>query len=101
MCPDAAADLLSPQHLTGGSFYAVIASESFSLRCRSRRRVRQQLVHADVSFHARYTHTRTGAGHGYQNVSIVVNAQGLGSQAYKPSPLTVAIGTTVRWTNDD
>ena len=38
---------------------------------------------------------------GTQNVSIVVNAQGLGSQAYKPSPLTVGIGTTVRWTNDD
>ena len=38
---------------------------------------------------------------GTQNVSIVVNSQGLGSQAYRPNPLTVAIGTTVRWTNDD
>jgi len=34
-------------------------------------------------------------------VSIVVNATILGDQAYSPSPLTVRVGETVTWTNDD
>jgi len=38
---------------------------------------------------------------GTQNVSIVANSQSLGSKAYSPNPLTIAVGTTVRWTNDD
>jgi plastocyanin len=38
---------------------------------------------------------------GTQNVSIVVNSQGLGPNAYNPSPVTIAAGTTVRWTNND
>jgi plastocyanin len=38
---------------------------------------------------------------GTQNVSIVVNSRTLGSNAYSPNPLTIAKGTTVRWTNND
>jgi plastocyanin len=38
---------------------------------------------------------------GTQNVSIVANSRTLGSNAYKPNPLTIAKGTAVRWTNDD
>ena len=34
-------------------------------------------------------------------VSIVRGASILTTTAYNPSPLTVASGTTVRWTNDD
>jgi plastocyanin len=34
-------------------------------------------------------------------VSIPVNAQGLGTSAFNPNPLTVSAGTTVRWTNND
>ena len=34
-------------------------------------------------------------------VSIVTGASTLGTRAYNPSPLTVASGSTVRWTNDD
>jgi plastocyanin len=34
-------------------------------------------------------------------VTIVPGARTLGSQAYSPNPLTVAVGTTVTWTNGD
>lgn len=34
-------------------------------------------------------------------VSIPMNARTLGPSAFNPSPLTIAVGTTVRWTNDD
>jgi plastocyanin len=34
-------------------------------------------------------------------VSIPVNARTLGSAAFVPNPLTIATGTTVRWTNND
>jgi plastocyanin len=34
-------------------------------------------------------------------VSIPVGATTLGTRAYNPNPVTVAPGTTVRWTNDD
>ena len=34
-------------------------------------------------------------------VSIPVNASGLGTSAFSPNPLTVPVGTTVRWTNND
>ncbi len=34
-------------------------------------------------------------------VSIPMNARTLGASAFNPSPVTVAVGTTVRWTNDD
>ena len=34
-------------------------------------------------------------------VSIPMNARTLGASAFNPSPLTIAAGTTVRWTNDD
>jgi len=34
-------------------------------------------------------------------VSIPMNARTLGPSAFNPSPLTISVGTTVRWTNDD
>ena len=34
-------------------------------------------------------------------VSIPVNARTLGTGAFNPNPLTVPVGTTVRWTNND
>ena len=35
------------------------------------------------------------------SVSIPVGAQALGTAAYVPNPVTVAAGSTVRWTNND
>src|SRR5262245_27309556 len=35
------------------------------------------------------------------NVTIPQNAAGRGSNAYAPNPLTVAVGSTVTWTNND
>lgn len=35
------------------------------------------------------------------SVSIVSGARALGANAYSPSPLTVAVGTTVTWVNND
>ena len=35
------------------------------------------------------------------NVLIPMNAQGLGSNAYSPNPVTVTAGTTVTWVNND
>jgi plastocyanin len=34
-------------------------------------------------------------------VAIVMNAATLGAKAFNPNPLTVAIGTSVTWTNTD
>jgi plastocyanin len=34
-------------------------------------------------------------------VSIPVGARTLGTSAFSPSPLTIPVGTTVRWTNND
>ena len=34
-------------------------------------------------------------------VSIPIGASSLGSRAYVPTPVTIAPGGTVRWTNDD
>src|SRR5690349_14125559 len=34
-------------------------------------------------------------------VSIVSGAQSLASRAYSPNPITVAVGTSVTWTNND
>jgi plastocyanin len=38
---------------------------------------------------------------GANGVAIQSGAQSLGSAAYKPNPITVAVGTTVSWTNGD
>src|SRR5258705_13573607 len=38
---------------------------------------------------------------GTVTVSIPIGASTLGTRAFNPSPVTVASGTTVRWTNDD
>jgi plastocyanin len=35
------------------------------------------------------------------NASIVSGARTLGSNAYSPNPINVAVGTTVVWTNND
>jgi plastocyanin len=40
-------------------------------------------------------------GTGSTPVSIPVNAQTLGASAFNPSPLTIPVGATVRWTNND
>ncbi|HEY7172466.1 MAG TPA: plastocyanin/azurin family copper-binding protein [Vicinamibacterales bacterium] len=34
-------------------------------------------------------------------VSIVMNSSGLTTNAYSPNPITVAVGTTVTWMNND
>jgi plastocyanin len=43
----------------------------------------------------------TDATAGAMTITIVQGANGLGLNAYSPNPATVAVGTTVTWTNGD
>ena len=47
------------------------------------------------------TTTPTAPATGSTPVSIPVNARTLAAGAFVPNPLTIATGTTVRWTNND
>jgi plastocyanin len=45
--------------------------------------------------------TPSSTSTGTSAVSIPMGASSLGSNAFNPNPLTVSVGATVRWTNDD
>jgi plastocyanin len=43
----------------------------------------------------------SSAPSGSSSVAIVMNAMTLGAKAFNPNPITVAVGTSITWTNTD